>query len=60
MYGHTYNTYWFDFIDKDKVIRVFQNEETQFRRKELRKILPRLSAYMKSINKTYIQNFDKI
>lgn len=55
-----YYTYWFEFIDKDKVIEGFQNETPfyQFRRKELREILPRLSAYMKSINKTYIQNFD--
>ena len=43
----------------DRVIDVFQNEALyHFRRKDLRKILPRLSAYMKSINKTYIQNFD--
>jgi len=59
MYGHKYYTYRFAFIDRGMVIEAFENEALyHFRRKELRKILPRLSAYMKSINKTYIQDFD--
>ena len=50
--------YRFDFMNKDTVIKIFENDEIRpFRRKILRRIMSELGAYTRSINKTYIQDF---